>query len=79
MSIVNVTKPKYNNVEKTSIDVLVQFDGWAAPVPFTASPDDPEPHGVQLFTDLILGKYGPIEDYAPPAKPLPGKAPNVVS
>lgn len=40
------------------------------PVPFTASPDDSEPHGVELYERAMAGEFGPIAPYiAPPITP----------
>lgn len=38
--------------------------------PFTASENDPENHGRQLFTDLISGRYGEIKPYEEPPEAL---------
>ncbi|EJA0607579.1 DUF4376 domain-containing protein [Salmonella enterica] len=46
--------------ESGLINCLVHFEGFADFIPFTASPDDTEEHGRQLFADLKAGKYGPV-------------------
>ncbi|MFZ4220789.1 tail fiber assembly protein [Enterobacter ludwigii] len=38
---------------------------------FTASPDDPEEYGRQLYADLVAGKYGEVEPYVPPVTEPP--------
>ena len=47
--MVEYRNPAYN--ENGTIDVEINHPdfGW---IPFTASPDDVEPHGRQIFTDL---------------------------
>jgi hypothetical protein len=57
---------KWIDDEKTSIDLIVKFVSFDFEVPFSANPNDVEPHGRQIFTDCIGGKYGPIADYVPP-------------
>ncbi len=46
---------------KGGIDVEIKHAvfGW---MPFTASPDDPEPHGRTLFEELERGYYGIITE-----------------
>lgn len=36
------------------------------PVPFTASPDDPEPHGVELYNRAMAREFGEIAPYVEP-------------
>ncbi|ELD4017365.1 DUF4376 domain-containing protein [Salmonella enterica] len=39
-------------------DDLTDHDGIPLYLPYTATKSDPEPYGVQLYNDLISGKYG---------------------
>lgn len=50
-------------IENGMINALVHFEGFDDFIPFTASPDDPEEHGRQLYTDLKAGKYGPVTPF----------------
>lgn len=43
-------------------------------MPFTASADDPEEHGQQLYFEAMLGVHGPIAAYQAPAPALPTSA-----
>ena len=36
------------------------------PVPFTASPDDSAPHGVELYNRAMAGEFGSIAPYVEP-------------
>ena len=36
------------------------------PVPFTASPDDSEPHGAELYARAMAGEFGEISPYVEP-------------
>ena len=37
-------------------------------LPFTASKNDVEAHGRQIFEDLVAGKYGAIAEYVAPTE-----------
>jgi hypothetical protein len=43
-------------------------------VPFTATPDDPEPMGRELFAAAVAGEFGPVGEYVPPP-PAPAPVP----
>ncbi len=43
------TNPRYNENGTIDVDINHPDFGW---IPFTASPDDVEPHGRQIFADL---------------------------
>lgn len=52
---------KYN--ESGTIDMVMDHPLYG-PIPFTASPDDPEEHGRQIYHNAVSGIYGPIAEYA---------------
>ena len=58
-----ITNPRYN--ENGTIDC-----DWDHPahglIRFTASPDDVEPHGREIYQRLIDGEYGQVSEYEPP-------------
>jgi hypothetical protein len=56
---------KYANVEHTMIDMIAKFVHLGEPIPFTASLNDPEPHGVDLYNRAVNGEFGPIAAYEP--------------
>jgi hypothetical protein len=64
-TITTLANPVYSNAEGTGIICDVQFNEISGTHPFHATSYDPEPHGVQIYNDLIAGKYGPIAAYAP--------------
>lgn len=43
------------------------------PLQFTASPNDCEPHGVELYNRAIAGEFGPIAPYVEPPVTLAQK------
>lgn len=49
--------------ESGMINAMVHFEGFGDFIPFTASPDDTEEHGRQLYADLKAGKYGPVTPF----------------
>ncbi|EAZ5563189.1 DUF4376 domain-containing protein [Salmonella enterica] len=61
MKIITAKNAAYT--ENGFIVCQVHFDGFDDFIPFTASPDDTEEHGRQLFADLKAGKYGPVAPF----------------
>ncbi len=49
--------------ESGMINALIHFEGFDDFVPFTASPDDTEGHGREIFAELKAGKYGPVAPF----------------
>ena len=64
MQIKNVKTPQWANAEHTLIDVTLETDTYGE-IPFSASPDDVEAHGREIFADAVAGKFGPIGEYVP--------------
>lgn len=63
MNITNISSPKYN--EDGSIDIVITTDNvLLGEMPFTASPNDTELHGRQLYEDLKKGKYGSVQPFS---------------
>ena len=85
MVIEDVKNPIYANKQNTQIDCSVKFDEIPEYVPFTASPNDPENYGRELYAQLIAGTWGPIAPYVPPASTVPSATtagqggPNVIA
>ncbi|ELL8495482.1 DUF4376 domain-containing protein [Salmonella enterica] len=61
MNIITAKNGVYT--ESGLINCLVHFESFDDFIPFTASPDDPEEHGRQLYADLKAGKYGPVAPF----------------
>ena len=69
MKITNITNLTWANAEHTMINVALETDVFGE-IPFSASPDDVEAHGREIFADAVAGKFGVIAEYvAPPAAP----------
>ncbi|EHT6196664.1 DUF4376 domain-containing protein [Salmonella enterica] len=61
MNIITAKNGVYT--ESGLINCLVHFESFDDFIPFTASPDDPEEHGRQLYANLKAGKYGPVTPF----------------
>lgn len=70
-TIQSVTNPFYANAENLIIDCTIVYEGSLESYPYTASPNDPEQSGRDLYDALVAGTYGPIAAYTPPAPPTP--------
>ena len=70
-TIQSVTNPFYANSENSIIDCTIVYEGSTTQYPFTASPNDPEQSGRDLYAALVAGTYGPIAAYTPPPPPTP--------
>jgi len=67
--------PKANSAGSIDLEIEHPTLGW---IPFTASPDDTEPHGRDLYARAVAGTLGPIAPYVPPP-PAPAPVPQAVS
>ena len=58
--MIEYKNPRYNANGTIDVDINHPAFGW---IPFTASPDDVEPHGRQIFADLKdeAAPYTPTE------------------
>ena len=66
MNINSAKNPAWANAEKTAIDLTVRFSHLDYEVPFTASPDDTELHGQEIFAAAVAGEFGEVAPYAAP-------------
>ena len=68
--LTSVSNPRWSNAEHTMIDCEITTSQFGNEVlPFTASPNDSEAHGRAIFSDLVVGVYGPIAEYVAPPEP----------
>ena len=67
MQIKNVKTPQWANAEHTLIDVTLETDTYGE-IPFSASPDDVEAHGREIFADAIAGRFGAVAEYVAPVE-----------
>lgn len=66
MMIKGAKNPKWANPEKTIIDLTVTHAEYGE-IPFTASPEDTEQHGRDLFARAVAGEFGPVAEYDGPS------------
>jgi len=59
---------KYNTFGTVDMEIEHPTYGW---IPFTASPDDTEKYGRELYAAAIAGDFGIIEDADPLLPKLP--------
>ena len=78
MNYTTVTDLTWANQEHTAIDCRVKFDKFNDTLPFTASGNDTESHGVEIFNRAAGGEFGEIGDYVPPPTPETATQPTVV-
>jgi hypothetical protein len=62
---VGARKPIWADSSKTSISLMVDFEGLGE-VDFTASPNDPMSYGAELFELASAGKFGEVSAYSAP-------------
>jgi hypothetical protein len=69
--LTSLVNPRWANAEQTLIDCEITTSQFGDEVlPFTASPNDSEIYGRELFAAAIAGDFGPIAPYiAPPVVP----------
>ena len=63
VTVLSARLPRWNDPEHTSLNLLAVFDDGSATfgeVPFTASPDDSEAHGRELFQRAVAGEFGDV-------------------
>ena len=67
--ITSVSEPTWSDETHTLINCWITTQRFGdIRLPFTASPDDFEQHGRDLFADIIKGIHGPIAEYVPPPR-----------
>jgi len=62
--------PVWANEQHNAINLIVKFVEIPEELPFTATPYDPEPWGVELFNNAVNGDYGTIAPYVPRIPPV---------
>ena len=60
-----IKNPVYASEDGKVIDCIVKFSTVAVELPFTASANDIEPHGVAIYESILANSAGPIGVYAP--------------
>lgn len=71
MEIDYANSPVWATLGNTSINLTVKFSAFGFEVPFSASPQDSELHGRQIFSRAVAGEFGPIAPYVAPVPVIP--------
>lgn len=58
--------PKWADQAHTIIDLTVRFEEIDEDLPFTATPNDTEEHGRDIFERAKNGEFGAIAEWTPP-------------
>lgn len=61
-----VHSPIWADSEHSAVTLQVKVAAAEQGFPFTASPDDSAPYGVDLYCRAIAGEFGPVAAYIPP-------------
>ncbi|EGO4139616.1 DUF4376 domain-containing protein [Escherichia coli] len=69
MNIETITTPVWGDKEHTIINCMVKFAELESPVPFTATEDDCEAHGREIFAACQRGDAGEIGKYVSSVTP----------
>lgn len=62
VEVVSVRCPKWQDNSHSSILCLVRTNTLSLEGPFSASPNDSEPHGREIYQRCLAGDFGPIEE-----------------
>ena len=66
LTLISARAPSWANAEHTVINLFVKFEETAeqfGELEFTATPDDVEPHGRDIFQRAKAGEFGPVAPY----------------
>lgn len=58
--------PKWADQAHTIIDLTVRFEEIDEDLPFSATPNDTEEHGRDIYARAIFGEFGVIAEWTPP-------------
>jgi hypothetical protein len=72
VQLTSLSNPRWMNAEHTVIDCEITTSQFGDEIlPFTAFQNDVEPHGRNIFTNIVAGLYGPIAEYVAPPEVEP--------
>lgn len=58
--------PCWANSEQSLIDLIIKWDSYPEELPFTASPDDVEEYGRDIYAAAAAGQFGAVAEYIAP-------------
>lgn len=62
----NINTLIYSRADNTTINMVADIDGVGEGIPFTASANDPEQTGRDIYAHAVAGEYGAVAAYIPP-------------
>jgi hypothetical protein len=65
ITVISASNLRWADASHTAIDLLLQTAEFGE-IPFTASPDDTEQHGRDIYARAMAGEWGPVAEYQPP-------------
>lgn len=65
LNLKSASNPKWVDEAHTSINLTVNFEEIGT-VPFTATPNDTEEHGRDIYAKAVAGEFGVISEWTPP-------------
>jgi hypothetical protein len=68
-TIQSASKPIYSSANGKSINLYVKFAEFNETIEFNAMPNDPMPHGVELYNRAKAGEFGEVAPYVAPPQP----------
>ena len=68
--LIDAQNPQWGNAEHTLIEVEAKWQHLESEgyLPFGATADDVEAHGVDLYNRCVAGEFGTIAEYVAPAE-----------
>lgn len=61
MNLISASNPVWADSDQTLINLTVRFAEIDEDLPFTASANDPEPHGRDIHARALAGEFGTIQ------------------
>lgn len=69
LTIEYVKDPIWANQQNTAINLIVKWEEFNEEMPFTATPNDVEPYGVELFNRAVASEFGEVTPFVEPIQP----------
>jgi len=57
--------PQWADSDHTMIDLIIKWDTIDEELPFSATAEDVEAHGREIYNNALAGEYGEIAEYVP--------------
>lgn len=71
MQLEYAKNPIWSNADQSTIDLTIKWVELDEELPFTASPNDVEDYGREIYNLASAGEFGEVAQYVPPPEPGP--------